>query len=568
MSRAALALTLALALLAPWASAAAPAFPLDALRPGLVGFGLTEGPEGIERFDVEVLARQDGLGLGFPLILVRASGPIIDAGGGVSAGMSGSPVMLPHEGRDALLGAIGYVFVDAPGGMALVTPIEVMRAQTVSVTRNVPVPMAGVAPVAWSELARLGVTPVATPLLLSGLGERARALLQRELLDRASWPVQAVSGGGGGSIAPNALEPGSAVAVAWVRGDVEVGAVGTVTEIAERRLLAFGHPLLGVGPVDWPLLAAEVTAIVPQRSVPFKLANTGQAILGGIEQDRPAGVGALLGARPDLLPVTLTVAGDTPGGGPTTTLRFEVVRDAPLWPTLVAVATLEALDRVWERAGTGTATVHWDVGLRDGPGLRISETVVDEADVATAAARLVRAPLQLLADNPFREPAVSSLNLLIRLEERRRDIEVRQVATDPEPAVAGAVSPLYLRLQPWRRPGEVRVLDVRWPTDLSGRVELIVRGATAPREPGADEPPDPDELPLTFDELLVFLRERPGGGDLVVEARVEGGEWRLIERLSLPGFVTGRVQIVLDVLSPEAQGAAVGAGAEVPEEAP
>ncbi|MDF1523588.1 MAG: hypothetical protein P1P87_12345, partial [Trueperaceae bacterium] len=72
-----------------------PAFPLEALATGARGTGLTEGPAGIERFDVEVLARQDGFGLGFPLVLVRASGGLVDAGGGVSAGMSGSPVLLP-----------------------------------------------------------------------------------------------------------------------------------------------------------------------------------------------------------------------------------------------------------------------------------------------------------------------------------------------------------------------------------------------------------------------------------------------------------------------------------------
>jgi hypothetical protein len=97
--------------------------------PGIVGFGLTEGPGGVERFEVEVLARQEGYGLGFPLILVRASGPAIDAGGGVSAGMSGSPVLLPHGDGDALLGAIAYTFPDSPGQLALVTPIAAMRDQ-------------------------------------------------------------------------------------------------------------------------------------------------------------------------------------------------------------------------------------------------------------------------------------------------------------------------------------------------------------------------------------------------------------------------------------------------------
>jgi hypothetical protein len=84
----------------------------------------------VERFEVEVLARQEGYGLGFPLILVRASGQAIDAGGGVSAGMSGSPVLLPHGEGDALLGAIAYTFPDSPGHLALVTPIAAMRDQT------------------------------------------------------------------------------------------------------------------------------------------------------------------------------------------------------------------------------------------------------------------------------------------------------------------------------------------------------------------------------------------------------------------------------------------------------
>ncbi len=525
------------------------AFPLDDLVPGLVGYGLTEGPGGVERFDVEVLARQDGFGLGFPLILVRAGGPLIDAAGGVAAGMSGSPVMLPYGEREALLGAIGYTFADAPGGLALVTPIEAMRAQGWAVAG----PRAVAHP---SALAAAGIVPVTTPVLVTGLGPRALAFLERELLASAFHGAQLVPGGGSATQIAGPLGPGSAVAVAWVRGDVEIAAVGTVTELADDRILAFGHPLLGSGPVDWPLVAAQVTALVPQRRVPFKLANTGDVVLGRVDQDRTAAVGGRLSERPDLLPITLTVAATNAAGvDETTTLRFEVVRDAALWPALVAVATLEALDRIRERAGPGTATVHWDVTLRDGPGLRMSETVVHGTDVATAAARLTAAPLMLLALNPFQDPRVTRVSLLMRLEDQRRDVEVRQVVSEAIEPVAGAVVPLFLRLQPWRRAGEVLALDVRWPEELTGRVELVVRGATWPREPGAEEPPDPDAAPLTFDELLVFLRERPRGGDLVVEARADGGAWQLLERAAIPGFVTGRVQLWFDVATQEAAGA-------------
>jgi len=347
-----------------------PAFPLDELVPGTVGYGLTEGPQGVERFAIEVVARQEGFGLGFPLVLVRASGPLIDAAGGVAAGMSGSPVLLPHGGGDALLGAIGYTFVDAPGGLALVTPIEAMRAQgwPAGDARERGWPSARSAAHAMDALREAGIAPIATPVLVAGLGERALGLLQRELLSASFDAVQVLPGGGSGAEADGPLVPGSAIAVAWVRGDVAVSAVGTLTELDGDRWLGFGHPLLGTGAVDWPLLAARVTAIVPQRRVPFKLADSGDTVLGRLDQDRLAAVGGWLGERPDLLPVTLTVATTNAAGAlENTTLRFEVVRDPDLWPGLVAVATLEALDRVRGRTGGGTATVHWDVGLRDGP---------------------------------------------------------------------------------------------------------------------------------------------------------------------------------------------------------
>ncbi len=510
-----------------------PAFPLDALEPGLRGYGLTEGPSGIERFEVEVLALQEGFGLAFPLVLVRASGGLIDAGGGVSAGMSGSPVVLGEGASERLLGAIGYVFPNAPGGLALVTPIGAMRDGTGAGTTA-------------DAIADLGAVPVATPLLVSGLGGRALALLQGSVLARASNPIQAVQGGGGRATASGPPTAGSAVAVQWVRGDVDIGAVGTVTEVDGDRLLAFGHPVLGVGEVDWPLAGALVTAVVANRTVPFKLANMATGSVGVIDRDRPAAIAGRLGGVADLLPVTLTVA----YGDATEALRFEVVRDEALWPSLVAVATLEALDHVRARVGEGTATVHWDVTFPVGPGLRLSETVVDADDVATAAARLAGAPLALLATNPFEATRPTRLSLLVRLEDRRRDVEVRRATVDPGPIEAGAVVPVFLRLQPWRRPGEVRTVDVRLPDDLYGRVEVVVRGGAVARAEEGDGPPDPDDAPLTFDELLAFLRDRPGGGDLVVEARVDDGPWVRLDRQSLAGSVTGRVELILDVTPP------------------
>ena len=507
------------------------AFPLDRLEPGLEGHGLTAGPGNrLERFWVTVLARQDGLGPGgLPLVLIETSGPLIEAAGGVAAGMSGSPVYLDLDGNQALLGAIAYIFPDASGNLALVTPIEAMREQTLDRSQPLPLPD--------------GAQPVATPVLVAGLGERALGLLEATVLARASQRLEAVRAGGSaaedGAAGPPV--PGSAIALQLVRGDVDVAAVGTVTEVFGAELLALGHPFLGTGPASWALAPALITAIVPSRQVPFKLANIAPDLLGAVIADRPAGVAAHLGEPPALIPVTLTVDAE----GRREVLRFEVVAAEPWWPLLVAVATLEGLDRAWRRVSPGSATLAWDLELDGGPPLRLLEEVSSASDVVLAAARMAGAPLALLAENAFETPRPTALQLLIEVDERRRDGELVEVLVESGPLRAGESLGLLLRLQPWRRPSEVHTLTVTLPTDLHPEPELVIRGAGEPRDDDHDG--GVDMLILSYAELLTLLRERPRSGDLVVEVRDADGRWQLLERREFPYQVRGVERIALDL---------------------
>ncbi len=507
------------------------AFPLERIEPGLEGFGLTAGPGNrIERFWVRVLARQDGLGPGGqPLVLIAASGALIDAAGGVAAGMSGSPVYLDLDGEQALLGAIAYVFPDSDGHLALVTPIEAMRSQTL--TRAPP----------WR--APTGAVPVATPVLVAGLGARALALLEDTVLPLAPQRLSPVRAGGSGpgDSDPTPLQAGSAIALQLVRGDVDVAAIGTVTEIVGPGLLALGHPFLGTGPASWALAPASITAIVPNRRVPFKLANVGPELLGAVVADRPAGVAARLDERPELIPVTLSVDLE----GQRQTLRFEVAAAEPLWPLLVAVATLEALDRAWSRVAPGSATLAWELGLEGGPPLRLLEQVSSASDVALAAARMAGAPLALLAENAFETPRPTSLQLLIEVDERRRDGELVEVLLEAGPLRAGGTIGLHLRLQPWRRQSEVHTLSVTLPDALAADAELVVRGAGEPRDDDHDG--GVDTLILSYAELLTVLRERPRSGDLVIEVMGADGRWQVLERRSFPYLVRGVERVALEL---------------------
>ena len=510
-----------------------PAFPLERLVPGDRGHGLTEGPGGrIERFEVRVVALQEGLGpAGLDLVLIEARGPVIDAAGGVAAGMSGSPVYLELDGAPALLGAIGYVFPNATGSLALVTPIDAMRRQAL-----------GAHAFGGAE----GIVPVSTPLLVAGLGARALALLEEVVLRDAMMPFVPIQAGGTSASrtrtdATERVEPGSAVAIGLVRGDVDVAAVGTVTEVDGDRLLALGHAFFGGGPSDWLLASATVTAIVPSRVVPFKLAVIDDRPLGAVVQDRPAGIAAQLGATPGSIDVTLHV--DV--AGVRDTLRFEVVADETLWPALVAVATLEGLDRVWQRVSSGSARLAWELELEGGPPLRLLDEVSHASDVTLASARMAGAPLALVAGNPFETPRPTSLQLIVELDEGRRDAELVEALLDEGPLRAGASVGLFLRVQPWRRQSEVHSMTVRLPDDLGADTTLVVRGAGEPRDDDHDG--SVDGLILSYAELLTVLRERPRRGDLLVEVLGADGRWELLERRSLPHLVHGVERIELSL---------------------
>jgi hypothetical protein len=522
--------------------------PLDEIAAGAEGYGLTEGPSGVERFDVEVLALQEPSGPGFATLLVRTGGPFLGRAGGVAAGMSGSPVYLGPPGEERLAGALAYAFPGGDHRLALVTPIAAMRALA-DRDAEPPAPPGGAA-------------PLATPLLLSGVGPRSIAHLE-PLLTRLGHRAVPVQAGAGTSRAVDRtdapLAPGAAVAVALAHGEVTIAAVGTVTDVREEEVLLLGHPLLRGGPVDHALLRADVTAIVANRDLPYKLANLRPAPLGRVVRDGRAGLAARLDGVPDGLPVTVRV--DAPGGARTVTARLS--RDPSLAPSLLAAVVQQAVDTVRDRVGGGSAELAWEIDFRDEPPIRLLDQRVEERDLATEAARLAAAPLAVLLDNPFREPDLARVSVRVGVHETPRDVELVEVALEtPEVAPGGTVQ-AFVRLQPWRGEAQVRTLAVELPDDVpSGPLTLTFRGASV-RDPEAEErrppPPDPLRQPisglppvLSWAELLAALETRPQARELLVE--IPGAQRpRRLAREDLDQVVDGLERVTVTVAA-EASG--------------
>lgn len=531
-------------------------FPLESLAPGQTGYAVTAAAGNVlERFPVEILGVQYD-NADFPLVLIKASGDFIDSTGGIAAGMSGSPVYVPSGNQDALLGAICCTFANSEPGLALVTPIEVMRRADPNAVQLVNVP-------AWGRQMPLeDAVPVSTPVLFSGLSERASGLLEPLFSNPTVTPFPAQSMGFGATDTADAnfeLQPGSSISVQLVRGDITVAALGTVTAIDGDNIYAFGHPLLGDGEVSFAFAPAHVSYIVPNDVVSFKLANNGRRVLGTITQDRPYAISGKVGSLPRYLPVTLTLSEGLTGEEDTSSSvnkRFEVASGERYYAGLVATATLQAFDEVLEQTTPGNASLVWDITLNDGTTVQVTEQITSRRDIASATARLTGEPLAILANNIFAAPEVARVAVNIRYSTTQRYADIVQVVSERDEIRAGDTITAFVRLQPYRAEPEVKTLRIPIPEDIDeDELQLIFRGGLEPatrpdtRRQRQDDEAEQDfftDKILTFEELLIALRQNVQASELIVETVIDGDVERL-SRLSLPYLVSGVETVFVDV---------------------
>ncbi|HEY5446922.1 MAG TPA: hypothetical protein VIJ87_21155, partial [Pyrinomonadaceae bacterium] len=356
---------------APFANGT-PLFPLEDIRPGMKGTARTvfSGTEA-EDFGVEVL----GVIPGFPgprqsAIIARLSGANAERTG-VFAGMSGSPVFI--DGK--LVGAIAFSFPFSKEPIAGITPIKQMidlfnkgsenenlkprEPRAVSFSQlastewkpSLPKPAVSsvslVSPVAANSplIPLLGqqMTPIATPLVFSGISQDTLAMFTPQLVANGLLPVS----GAGGAAAITPLAPsdektfpvGSSISVQLVRGDYSLAAAGTVTLRDGDRIYAFGHPFLSLGTSDMPMTECSVVTVIPNVNNSFKLAVPGKMV-GSISQDRASGIFGLLKQAPKMIPVKINLHTSR---DKTETYSYEIANDSFLTPLLLNITVFNTI---------------------------------------------------------------------------------------------------------------------------------------------------------------------------------------------------------------------------------
>jgi hypothetical protein len=409
------------------------------------------------------------------VILVRAEDPRVEFTG-IAAGMSGSPVYV--DGK--LMGAIAYAWSFSKEPLAGVTPIESMLAERTRPRRtnsddmlasSVPVPV-GLPHVAahTSSPDEPRLQAVSVPLSISGVSQVAMNDLAEDLKPYGLVPVRVGGGGGrkkGLPVGLDKLEPGAPVGVELVRGDMSAVAMGTLTYVQGDKLVAFGHPMFGIGEVNLPLVLGEVHAFMPSMASSFKMASP-IAEIGAVTQDRPSCIVGDLSRHATMVPIEVRVnAPDMERR----VFRAEVARNRRLTPVLASMVITSAIADAEPDVTEMAITISSNLQVRGYGKVELKDQLFSGEGLSPrllSASRGVRALGELMS-NPFEPAIVDRLDIDVNVEFRRDLSEIISVALPGDSVRAGDVVPLHVTLKPYAGAEYTETVPVRIPASLAGQ---------------------------------------------------------------------------------------------------
>ena len=487
--------------------------PLSEVRPGMTGVGKTTlvGSE-IAEFEIVVLAVLKNVSPGRDLIMIRCRGAGLEETG-VVAGMSGSPVYI--EGR--LVGAAAYAFQWSKAPIVGVQPIEQMlevadrspadrppsaRRADADPAVSIPASALGDAPPAASGRETFQMRSIRTPLMVSGASPRLLAHLGEQLAPFGLVPMQ--GGAAPADLAAGArLEPGAPLAVNLVRGDMDVTAMGTITEVAGDRVYGFGHPLIGLGEADYPLMTGVAQTVVPSLAVSFRLGAPAKEVGRLLRDEETAVFGRLGDERAPMVPLRVTVRG--PGAGEKQVFRYEVIRQRLFSPILASAMTLNSL--LVRSEWPIDHTVAYRVAVKPvGRDPIVRENFAVSPDGAMRVMAQVRSIVSLLMENPFEPLTVESIDVSADVEPKSRLAAIETARLLTNAVRPGGVVAAELRIRPWRGEPFWMPLSVAVPEDYpEGAYRLTFCGADEALRQEARETPTRFS-PRDIEGLLWVLR--------------------------------------------------------------
>lgn len=432
--------------------------PVRDIKPGMHGVGKTviKG-DTIEDFYVEVIG-VNGRETSGQSILVRLYGDLIDKTGGVAQGMSGSPVYI--DGR--MVGAVAYGKTFNDPHYCFLTPIGDML-RMLDEPRSV----------------KEDWIPKSTSLMASGFTPYGLQYLKEKI---APFGLDAIPTGSSNMTTTKPLEPGSAVGVSLMYGDISLGALGTVTWVGDDgKVLAFGHPFMSRGDSNFYMNNAWVLGCIPNLQTSYKIGNLG-APVGKVVKDRSSGIAGEIGENPKAIP--LFVSATDNGRGLSHSIRTAIVEDDKLMSAMVDAATVNTVSKVLNRNGGGTANMRFTIVGKDADKNQLH---IERENMYYSTDSVLKTITQELTDatntlmqNKFSGVDVYAIDVTAEVSEDVKVAEITAVKALEEKVKLGEKLPIRVTLKPYRGDAFTKIYQYEISKDQAlGKLNLNVRGGSS-----------------------------------------------------------------------------------------
>jgi hypothetical protein len=480
-------------------------FPESALRPGMqaVAWTVFQGSKP-EPVPVEIIGIwENAWGPKQDVIIAKMSGKALRTN--VAGGMSGSPVYI--DGK--LVGAVALrLSVFSPDSICGITPIQSMLevkdfdqsrpsdSRTPDKVRianaSLPLPSGLLARVmAAGSNGNFAETPmmtqIATPITMSGFSDEAMQAFAPVFGQLGLTVSQGGAGGALNSATPakdwaSSMQPGESIAAVLVSGDVTMTGGGTVTYNDGKHVLAFGHPMFNLGPVEMPIAKDEIITTLASSYQPTKMGNATE-VVGALRQDRHSGIEGELGATARMIPVTMRVNSFNMDDSihKTRDFHFNVFVDHKWTPYLMMATLFNSLSNLNDFSEEATYRLHGELQVA---GQRRIELTTMQAPAESQ----IPTPMLLagwwgdkfnrLFINSDKLPQLDAVNVTVDLLPQRRIAQVESAWIADNTVTPGTEVPVKVFLRPYSGERMERTIAVKIPAGLArGEHEILFSDA-------------------------------------------------------------------------------------------
>ena len=395
---------------------------IDEITPGMDAVCLTvyKGIE-IEKFNLKVVDVARDIMPGRNAILVMGTDERFIHTGPV-AGCSGSPVYINNK----LAGALAFAWIFSKDPLYGVTPIEEMLeagtynpAQKTSLAPRLDFSKPIDLKTAYNQTINFrnherratsdGMSmlpcPIATTLPAACFAGFADTFESAGLL-----PVSAGASGRLSGYTDTPMKPGGILTLPLVYGDIELSVIGTITDVVDDKVYAFGHGFLGEGPIDIPMATGYVHTVVANVVRSFKFSQTID-IKGALYADQSTAIVGTIGKKAATIPMRLTV--ERFDDEKVRHYNCQVVSHRFFTPLMAGICLSGTAKMFGQLPADHSVQYKTRIGI-EGYEPVCLENFSSFAELEDCLSDSIGA-LSLIMNNPYNRPAISSLDFEIKI---------------------------------------------------------------------------------------------------------------------------------------------------------